>query len=703
MGFLLPLFVAATERGPEAPSKPEAALVWKQRSWQYALSLALSPDAEMVALFGDQCPKEEQPNIRLMRLDGGQVMASFAQCTWPIEAGAFSPDGKFLAVGGYAFGEQACRSCRLRQALVIWRVLDGVRVVEQLWAPDGEVSALAFSPDGQYLAVAGSERQQGKDLATEVIKIFRVADWQLLRAIQLPKGPYERPIRTLAFSPDGKSLAAAGEERAIRLWRVENGKLVRLLPGHYDSQFKGDYVRSLAFSPDGLWLASAASDEVVKIWRVADGKLQKRLSGAGSLVNFSKDGRYLLSASPLVFYGYYEPDPEASTEPSKYYQEKRDTSPFPAARLWKVGEWSLVAIFPPMGDRPEFVDLAVNWEKGLLFFLMGDAVIVRRLSRDQPSQKRVWFASEPGDEISLAFSPDGQVLLASQFGCGFATGREEPGLLCGFLSSQTSLWDTASGRLVEVFPQEYGFVRFFAKDRLVAGDEFAGVVLQWPGFKAIAEIPECHLIAVSPVPRLVACGENGPFKPKVHIWRVEENQLRLNTISVDRQNEGDKSLWGLALTPDGKWLAATTSAGFVKLWWVADGQLVHRLKAEGSMAWSLEFSPDSKLLAFSDCQVNEARIVQWVVVKLWDIENQRLIGAIVPEEKCSELAFSPDGQLLACWGFEAPSVTLYRIPDGTVAFSIPEQAKSVAFSPDGRFFAVAGPGSLSLWRLPKMN
>jgi hypothetical protein len=34
MGFLLPLFVAATERGPEDPSKPEATLVWKQRSWQ---------------------------------------------------------------------------------------------------------------------------------------------------------------------------------------------------------------------------------------------------------------------------------------------------------------------------------------------------------------------------------------------------------------------------------------------------------------------------------------------------------------------------------------------------------------------------------------------------------------------------------------------------------------------------------------------
>jgi WD40 repeat protein len=609
-----------------------------------------------------------------MRLDDGQVIASFAQCTWPIEAGAFSPDGKFLAVGGYAFGEQACRSCAPRQALAVWRVADGVRVVEQLWAPDGEVSALAFSPDGQYLAAAGSERQQGKDLATEVIKIFRVADWQLLRAIQLPKGPYERPIRTLAFSPDGKFLAAAGEERAIRLWRVQNGKLVRLLPGHYEAQNKGDYVRSLAFSRDGVWLASAASDEVVKIWRVADGSLIKELPGAGSIVSFSRDGRYFLSANAF----------------------DRD----PGVRLWGVGQWALLGELSGVHRPPRIHDVAVNWEKGLVICLEGDAVSAWRFTHEgfQLLQRRFWFTLSLWNGFSswlwfyrcpgpgpVAFSPDGQLLVTPA-------------------AEGSVLWK-ADGTFLRMLDRTGAFFWFAfpTKERLVAfrwsfekGEEIQ--VWDWAKGKVVATIPPpCRgpIAAASGGSVLVACEEANA----VEVRNLENSSL-VKRMPLTGKNGHSDQVSDYCLSPDGKWLVGRAPDGFFKFWRTADGQLIQSLrKVEARRVNLLFFSPNSKLLGVEEVHRDEG---VRSLIKVLELEKQRLVGTIVPNELCLYFTFSPNGKLLTCWGPDAhPSV--YRVADGALSCAVPEQAESVAFSPDGLFLAVLGRESLSLWRLPRMN
>ena len=97
----------------------------------------------------------------------------------------------------------------------------------------------------------------------------------------------------LAYSPDGKLLAAACADRAVRLVDVRTGEIRHTLRGH------GEYLHAIAFSADGRWLASGCSqgDEFIRVWDVRMGKLVRsfkvRLSHMGSLA-FTPDGRKVL-------------------------------------------------------------------------------------------------------------------------------------------------------------------------------------------------------------------------------------------------------------------------------------------------------------------------------------------------------------------------------------------------------------------------
>jgi WD40 repeat protein len=110
---------------------------------------------------------------------------------------------------------------------------------------DGLVYAVAFSLDGRYLATAGRD---------EAIRVWDAARGKLVRSLQGHAGT----VRALAYSPGGR-LASAGDDMAVRLWDSAGHELLALR-GHKDA------VRALAFSPEGHRLSSASEDRTVKIW-----------------------------------------------------------------------------------------------------------------------------------------------------------------------------------------------------------------------------------------------------------------------------------------------------------------------------------------------------------------------------------------------------------------------------------------------------
>ena len=86
---------------------------------------------------------------------------------------------------------------------------------------------------------------------------------------------YGRDVDSVAFSPDGSTLASGNSNDTIRLWDARTGEHVQTLEGHTDD------VRSLAYSPDGCTLASGSRDYTIRLWDTRSGEQRQTLEGIG--------------------------------------------------------------------------------------------------------------------------------------------------------------------------------------------------------------------------------------------------------------------------------------------------------------------------------------------------------------------------------------------------------------------------------------
>jgi WD40 repeat protein len=242
-----------------------------------------------------------------------------------------------------------------------------------------------LSPDGRLIAVGLKE--QG------------VALWDAreLTPIGAPLLDTDGEVKTLAFSPDGRMLAAV-TQTMLTLWDVDSRSRLRepLFAGH------PSWVLAVGFNPDGATLATASSDLGLKFWDAATGDSldDPGLGGGASGVAFSADGAMI------------------ATSPGSG-----------GAEVWDVATATSIARFDGTGDADASVALSPD---GHFLAVGGDGKVVRLW--DVRTRKLVHELDQGGNgAFTLEFTPDGRTLAISGF---------EP---------VASLWDVATG--TQIGPQ----------------------------------------------------------------------------------------------------------------------------------------------------------------------------------------------------------------------------------------------------------
>jgi len=536
------------------------------------------------------------------------------------------------------------------------------------------VKGLAFSPDGGVLASCGGQYNQPGD-----VSLWNVAAGRLVRS--LPGPPLGQTAVT--FSPDGRTLVAAGQDRSLRVWDVATGTPSnRLKLG----SFRGTWVE---FSPDGALLGISDSSSL-SVVDVRTGQAVLKVDRA-SYCAFSRDGKLLAVTS------------------------MRDTKV--GAQLWDLTGRKLLRSMSGENQRLTVPSLSPDGSvlaAGSMYGTDRDTVLLWDTKTGSVLRKLMGQGSYV---YWTTFSPDGRRLAsASRTGSvrvwNVLTGQVEKDLPCGadrietvafspngkLLAAggylgQIRLWDVPdfTERLTETGHRgPVAAADASADGRVVATAGQDGTFRLWDGRSGAQlrrlPVPGGSLTsaAVSPDGRLAAtCGGRGA----VQIWDTGTGEL-LRSAGTGLE----ASLW-VAFLPGGEGLLALGPNGAVSEIDPATAD-VQPLQAGGKTSYSK--------LAVS-CDLETAASFDRSQIYAWELRTGRSIGAfgVADVPYFYGIDVSPGGRLLA--GDAGQKIVLVEVDSGNVVRQIGIPGRRVgqgqmAFSPDGAVLAVSeATGGITFW------
>ncbi len=485
-------------------------------------------------------------------------------------------------------------------------------------------------------------------------------------------------VWTIAFSPDGKTLASGGQNGYLYLWNVGTGR-----PYRQDSYVHHDSsVYSVAFSPDGQFLASGGGDGIIKLWKTGT---HLRLTHNGwkvgaeiHSVTFSPDGTTLASGGADGAVVLWDINTNTGT-PRPLYSSG--------------GDLVRSVAFSPDGSL-----IAVGDESGTVNLVETNTGKIRQ-SLNAPLMKLVRV---------IAFKPDGEAI---------ATASDD---------RIVRVWDVETGQCQLTFQGHSNHVRAITWSpdgkTLLTGSDDRSFRL-WN-----AETQECYKmrqggftnrvwsVAFSPDSKTLASGDEDQT---INLWDIEKKEYRTLPGHSDW-------VWSVVFSQDGELLASSSEDHTVKLWNAKTHELLRELVGHKDRVRFVAFSPDGKIVASAS---NDRTVKLWDIdrgiclrtleghfrrvlsvdfhphqpilasssrdntIKLWNIETGVSLNTLAGHySQVHSVVFSPDGQFLASGSFDK-TIKLWESDTGKPLKTFlghSDQILSVTFSPDGETLASSG-------------
>jgi len=623
---------------------------------------------------------EEQSQILLIEKLGTQ---SVLATQFPSDSNGYYEQALLLAI--QAFKEKDIGTSRSN----LLRVLQAKKQRKAfLYGHSEPVNSVAFSPDGHTLASGSSDGT------------VRLWDVQTRQPLGEPLVGHSEPVNSMAFSPNGKTLVSGSgdltgrNDNTVRLWDVKTRKQRgKPLVGH------SKYVYSVAFSPNGRIIASGSSD-TVRLWDVKTRKQRgKPLVGHSSLVMsvaFSPDGLILASGSndnTVILWNVQTRQPFG--EPLVGHSGQVMSVAFsPDGLILASGSNDNTVILwdvktrkqrgePLVGHSGRVLSVAFSPDSLTLASGSSDTVILwdvkTKKPLGKPFGKPLIGETEYVLSSSVAFSPDGQTLAS------------------GSWDNTVRLWDvkTKQPRGEPLVSHRFGVnsevnsVAFSPKGLTIASGSWDNVRLWNVKTRKPLDIPlghssVVHCVAFSPDGHILASGSSDDTVKKIVLWDVKTRKS-LGELLV----RSLFSVKSVAFTPDSK-ILASGSFDTVILWDVKTRKSLGELVGHFQYVKSVAFSPDGLTLAsgYGDILNNGYNNV----VRLWDVKTRKQRGKLLVGhfDDVKSVAFSPDGQILAS-GSDDNTVRLWNVetkkPLGEPLEGHSSPVTSVAFSPDGQTLA----------------
>jgi WD40 repeat protein len=549
-------------------------------------------------------------------------------------------------------------------------------------------------------------------------------DWQpkeLVAVLGSHRARHWGGIESVAFSPNGKQIASAGDDSVIRLWDAQTLRQIAILRGHNGN------IYAVAYSKDAKTLASAGADGTVRLWGLTASPptAKQALSGHESII-------YSLA--------YSADDKSLATG------DGRGT-----VRLWdlsgKVAQLR-AKLPPPIESQDLYKHQAVAFSPDGTLLATGNLfyVVLWDLKGKEPVKVRTLKPSDldsSGDYFpcrvqSLAFSPDGKTLAAGHYDHGGTRLWD----LTGDLKHQVATLDTGTTRKVTFAPN---------------GKTLASVGGSWALMWDLTQTPpklqhtlpkHRYSLATVTIAPDGKCAVTAGEDCLLHLWdldakdpksklpvRGHDDEIRLSTLSPDGRTlataswDGSLRLWDLGgkqpkprhtfqavspyataftFTTDGKKLITANCDATVRIWDVSAGaaQLQKTLSqgkptsTERDEIWGLAVSRDGKTAVTAG---------RFHALRLWDLASEAPADPVTvekPRRYHGALAFSPDEKTVVAGNSDSGAVRLWSVTDGKaptlqhLGNAGNEALHAVAIAPDGNTIISGGDdGVVRFWSL----